>query len=208
MLQKKKTILLDLSLEEAGIRSNFHQKWRNCLNKSEKNGLTVRIEQDYATFLQFIPLFNELINEKKFSVDLGSDFYGGVQKVAPVGDKFIIMLAENEGRVIAGHVASNLGDTCVYLLGAADKTGREMNAAYLLQWKAIQLGKAAGLRWYDLGGIDAEKNPGVYTFKKRMGGQERTLPGPYQMKPVGAKATLAELGEKLYTRLKPYLARL
>jgi len=208
MHQKKKTILVDLFQDEAAIRGNFHQKWRNCLNKSEKTNLSIRIGNDYATFQEFNLLFNELISEKKFSVDLGSDFYAAIQKLAPDYDKFIIMLAEHEGKVVAGHVASNLGDTSVYLLGAADKTGRVMNAAYLLQWRAIQLGKAAGCRWYDLGGIDAEINPGVYTFKKRMGGQERTLPGPYQMKPAGAaRALLTQLGEKFYATLKPFIAR-
>ena len=31
---------------------------------------------------------------------------------------------------------------------------------------------AGGLKWYDLGGIDPDGNPGVYRFKARMGGSE------------------------------------
>ena len=205
--QQKKTIILNLSREEATIRSNFHQKWRNCLSKSEKAGVTVRAGKDPAIFQEFIPLFSKLITEKNFSVDLDIDFYSSVQRVAVEGEKFFVMLAEKDGEVIAGHVASILGDTCVYLLGASSNTGRKMNAAYLLQWKAIQLGKAEGCRWYDLGGIEPEGNPGVYKFKKRMGGQEITQPGPYQIQPKGAKALLTLLGEKVYTVLKPYLVR-
>lgn len=207
MPQEKKTILVDLCLDEATIRANFHQKWRNCLNRSEKIGLTVRTGSDYATFQEFIPLFNELITKKQFKVDLGIDFYASVQKAATFGQNFLIILAEYKGKVVAGHVASLLGDTCVYLLGAADKTGREMNAAYLLQWTAILLGKAAGCRWYDLGGIDSQNNPGVYMFKNRMGGQERILPGPYQLKPDGIRALLTQLGEKFYAFSKPFLIR-
>ncbi|NTU73054.1 aminoacyltransferase [Candidatus Roizmanbacteria bacterium] len=208
MPNKKKTILLDLSQDEGAIRKGFHQKWRNCLNKCEKNGLIVRIGKDYSMFQEFIPLFNELIAEKNFSVDLDVNFYADVQKGAASGDNFFILLAEYEGKPIAGHVASILGDTCVYLLGAANNIGREMNAAYLLQWKAIQLGKAAVCRWYDLGGIDPDENPGVYNFKKRMGGQEKTLPGPYQVNPAGIKSLLTQFGEVVYSFMKPYLKRL
>jgi lipid II:glycine glycyltransferase (peptidoglycan interpeptide bridge formation enzyme) len=205
MQQEKKTILLDLSLDEIEIRNKFHQKWRNCLNKSERNELNVVIGNDIVIFQRFIPLFHELIREKKFSVDLDIGFYENVQKSAVEKDKFVVMLAEYQGQPVAGHVASILGDTSVYLLGAANSIGRQMNAAYLLQWRAIQMGKELGCRSYDLGGIDSEGNPGVYTFKKRMGGQERSLPGPYQLSLNGPRAKLTHCAEKLYNNLKSYL---
>lgn len=207
MAQKKKTILIDLCQDEAVIRKQFHQKWRNCLNKSEKTALTVRAGRDHMLLHEFVPLFNGLVAEKKFSVDLDINFYLNVQLAAPEMDRFYIMLADLEGKPVAGHVASILGNTCVYLLGAADTLGRDMNAAYLLQWHAIRWSKAAGCRWYDLGGIAPEENPGVYTFKKRMGGEEKTISGPYQMHPVGVGAMLTRMGERIYTALKPYLVR-
>ncbi|MEE9432244.1 MAG: hypothetical protein V3V16_14435, partial [Melioribacteraceae bacterium] len=40
--------------------------------------------------------------------------------------------------------------------------------------------KSLGKRWYDLGGIDAEENPGVYTFKTGMGGNEVTSIGGFE----------------------------
>jgi hypothetical protein len=204
---KKQTILIDLSQDEVAIRKNFHQKWRNCLNKSEKSRLTVRVGKDQEIFQEFIPLFKDLVAEKKFSVDLDSVFYANVQKVAANQEKYVVILAEYEGKPIAGHVASILGNTCVYLLGAANNVGREMNAAYLLQWKAIQLGKAAGCCWYDLGGIDPDGNKGVYNFKNRMGGREITMPGVYQLGPFGGWAMLTQLGEKMFTAFKPYMVR-
>jgi hypothetical protein len=207
MPQKKKTIFLDLSQDVISIRKNFHQKWRSRLGKSEKNGLTVRTGQDASVFHDFIPLYNELINEKNFFVDLDVQFYANVQECAADGDKFFIMLAEHEGSTVAGHVSSILGNTCVTLLRAVNNIGRNLNAAYLLHWNTIQLAKAAGCQWYDLGGIDPEGNPGVYEFKSRMGGQEITIPGPYQIKPTGHRAILVPLAEKVYTALKPYLVR-
>jgi lipid II:glycine glycyltransferase (peptidoglycan interpeptide bridge formation enzyme) len=82
-----------------------------------------------------------------------------------------------------------------------------MNAAYLLQWAAIQKAKALGCQWYDLGGIDPEGNPGVYNFKKRMGGKEIILPGPFQITPGGWNTMVCTFGEKVFTFLKQYLVK-
>jgi hypothetical protein len=207
MPQERKTIFLDLSQDEGLIRKSFHQKWRNHLSKSEKNKLSVRSGQDTEIFEEFIPLLTELVEEKNFSVDLDVNFYAKVQECAADGDRFFVLLAEHEGEIVAGHVSSILGNTCVTLLRAVNNTGRNLKAAYLLHWSAIQLGKSVGCRWYDLGGIDPEGNPGVYEFKRRMGGQEISVSGPYQMNPTGARAMLTKLGEKVYIALKPYLVR-
>lgn len=205
--QEKKTITLDLTQDFDEIRKNFHQKWRNCLNKAEKSNLIIHAGKDISIFQKFIPLFNELILKKDFSVDLGIDLYADAHKLSPDSEKFFVTIAELNGTPVAGHVASILGDTCVYLLGSANVIGRNLNAAYLLQWQAITNAKNAGCRWYDLGGIDSLENPGVYKFKQRMGGQEKTLLDPYQINPTGMKAHLTELGERMYLFLKPYLVR-
>jgi hypothetical protein len=205
--QRKKTIILDLSLDLAEIRQNLHQKWRNALNTAEKKKLESRHGKDMLLLEQFIPLFNDLISKKAFSVDLGIDFYANVQSQSTDTEKFLVTLADNEGIPVAGHVASILGDSCVYLLGATNDDGRKLNAAYLLQWEVIKQAKAMGCRWYDLGGIDSEKNPGVYRFKQRMGGMEVTIPGPYEKRATGARAFLVHIGEKIYSALKPYLVR-
>ena len=199
------TIVVDISCDESEIRKRFHQKWRNCLNKSERSGLTVRAGKSSGFFKEFTPLFNDFLREKNFTVDLDAGFYERVQEEATEKDRFYVSLADYQGQVVAGHVASMLGDTCVYLLGAANRKGRDLNAAYFLQWQVIQSSKAAGCRWYDLGGIDPEHNPGVYDFKKRMGGQERALPGPYELHPGGLRTFLTRCGEGVYRRLKPLL---
>jgi hypothetical protein len=73
---------------------------------------------------------------------------------------------------VAGLVASALGDSAIYLLGATSDDGLTAKGAYLLQWTLIRWLKENGVRWYDLGGIDPEGNPGVYTFKKGLSGTD------------------------------------
>jgi len=198
----KQTILIDLSQSLEDLRKQFHQKWRNCLNKGERGIVTFKSGTEASYFEEFKPLFENLVVEKKFSVDLDFDFYADVQRLASVEDKFIVTLAHVDGVAVAGHVASALGDTGVYLLGATNRLGRKVNAAYLLQWQAIVKSKTAGCLWYDLGGIDPEGNPGVYRFKKRMGGVEVVLPGPFEYEASGWRVPLTSAGEWLYKRMR------
>ena len=57
-------------------------------------------------------------------------------------------------------------------LGATSDDGLNAKGAYLLQWTLIQWLKENGIKWYDLGGIDPEGNPGVYSFKRGLSGTD------------------------------------
>jgi len=166
------TILLDLGRSEEEMRKGFHQKWRNCLNRAGKSDIEVVRGTDIKLFDQFEPLLDELKKKKEFHVDLGVDFFRNVQRNAEAREKLIVHLARCEGEIVAGHIGSVVGDTSVYLLGAANDAGNKLSASYLLQWNFMLESKRQGCRWYDLGGIDQDGNPGVYRFKSRMGGEE------------------------------------
>src|SRR5208283_6155309 len=60
--------------------------------------------------------------------------------------------------------------SAIYLLGATSDDGLKSKGAYLLQWTLIQWLKGNDIRWYDLGGIDPDGNPGVYSFKRGFSG--------------------------------------
>jgi len=64
------------------------------------------------------------------------------------------------------------------------------------------MAREAGCQFYDLGGIDPEKNPGVYHFKKGMGGEDVTVPGPFEFYPGGLRRILVSSCEKVYTILR------
>ncbi|MBP7051873.1 MAG: peptidoglycan bridge formation glycyltransferase FemA/FemB family protein [Phycisphaerae bacterium] len=197
-----RTFLLDIARPPEEIRRNMAQKWRNGLNQSEKRGLSIRTGTDPALLREFCDLFSRFIDRKGFTVDLTPPFYLAVQEKAPEADRFEINLAEVDGTVVAGHVASLLGDTSVYLLGASSDEGLKAKASYLLQWRAIQSARERGLRWYDLGGIDPEGNPGVYHFKSGLGGQDITAPGPVEYAASGFERAAVRGCERAYRLLR------
>ena len=52
---------------------------------------------------------------------------------------------------MAGLVASAMGDSAIYLLGATSDEGLKSKGAYLLQWTLIKWLKECGFKWYDSG---------------------------------------------------------
>jgi len=197
-----RTFLLDIGRPLEEIRKNFARNWRNHLNSAEKGKFTIRTGENLELFAEFCELYEELIQRKQFEVDLDARFYAQVQDQLADGERFRISIVDIEGKVAAGHVASMLGDTCVYLLGASNQEGLRSKASYLLQWHIIQVARKQDCQWYDLGGIDPERNPGVYDFKKGLGGIDITAPGPFEISPSGLKAYLVAGGEYLYRTVR------
>jgi lipid II:glycine glycyltransferase (peptidoglycan interpeptide bridge formation enzyme) len=201
------TIIVDIGRSLETIRKQLNQKWRNCLNSSEKQNITVACGSSLELFEKFKELYKQLRSRKDFEVDQDDEFFMKVQNVLDEPEKLYISIAEIDGTPIAGHVSSMLGDTCVYLLGASSEQALKTKAAYLLQWHAIKVAKEKGCRWYDLGGIDPEKNPGVFHFKQGMGGEEMVSPGPYEYYPNGLKRVLVKGCEKLYRVVRHFRSK-
>ncbi len=196
-----RTILVDIQRELSDIRRGFDQKWRNVLNKAERQELNVVRGTGSALFRQFGELHSALVVRKQLEVDLGPEFFLKMQDRLPESERFVVHLATQDGKVLAGHIGAYHGDTAVYLLGAANDQGLKTNASYLLQWRVIEYAKERGCSWYDLGGIDPERNPDVYRFKARIGGADIVAPGPYESGSA-LRRQLVRATESLYRMIK------
>jgi hypothetical protein len=161
-----RTFVLDLtpSLEE--LRRNLDQKWRNQLNRAEKNNLQVQRGTGPEDYQVFLGLYEAMWRRKKFDTTVNVHEFGRICADLPESQKFQILICRKEGRPVCGIVCSTVGRQGIYLLGATNDDGLDAKGAYLLQWNIISWLKNAGFHSYDLGGIDPELNPGVYHFKR------------------------------------------
>lgn len=197
-----RTFLLDLTPSLEDLRKGLDQKWRNNLKRSEKVELSLTVEKNIKCFERFEVLYKPLVQKKKFQVDLSPSFYGKMQEQLANNEKFQVLLGYCDGECIAGHISSQLGNTAVNLFRANSEVALKNRAAYRLQWQAVQCAKQTGLTWYDLGGIDPDENPGVYRFKKGMGGIDVTAPGPFEYYPDRIRKFWVMGGERVYRHLK------
>jgi lipid II:glycine glycyltransferase (peptidoglycan interpeptide bridge formation enzyme) len=176
-----RTLLLDLSPTMPEIRKSFDQKWRNQLNRAEKNNLKIIEGNIDALYQIFLDLQEEMRDRKKYLAGVDYNEFRNIQKDLSEQLKMIIIICEYEGKALTAAIGSLIGDTGIYLLGATGNEGMKMKGAYLLQWRLIEMMKESGYKWYDLGGIDPEENPGVYHFKSGISHKEAHHIGQFEV---------------------------
>lgn len=172
VLPVERTFLLDLGPPLDQLRKRLDQKWRNQLNRAERNNLEIKIGKDNADFELFARLYWEMMNRKRFETTIDIDEFGRLFEALRAKSELVLLLCYAGDEVVSGIVCSALGEKGIYTLGATSDSGLQSKGAYLLQWSMIRWLKEKGFRYYDLGGIDPESNPGVYHFKKGLSGQD------------------------------------
>lgn len=193
-----RTLRVDVALPIDAMRKQLEQKWRNQLNAALRNNLEVVEGEDVELFRRFLLLYDEMMARKRFETTVNPRQFARMQELLQEGEKLRIALAGRDGRWHAGVVASSLGQTGIYLLGATAAEGLKSKASYLLQWHMLEHLHARGCRWYDLGGINPQINPGVYHFKSGMGGQEVRQLGCYERAPDRVRLGLLHWAERLH----------
>ncbi len=89
-------------------------------------------------------------------------------------DGFKIRIARKDKKPLAAMLTLRHKDTMVYKYGGSDPAYNNLGPMHLLYWKAIQDGKALGLRFFDLGRTDSGQ-AGLITFKNRWGAKQLSL---------------------------------
>jgi lipid II:glycine glycyltransferase (peptidoglycan interpeptide bridge formation enzyme) len=191
----RETFLLDLKDSTAALRANTDHHWRRNLAKGEKTGVEITRSVQLEDFDKFERIFLELTKQKNFKANQDVRFFKDVQSDVPERQKLILHLAWHGRELVAGHLGSFVGDTAIYLLGAANAKGRDSRASYLLHWAVIEYARSVGNVYYDLGGIDQDQNPGVYRFKKGFNGRPVADVGPFECSPDTVRRGLLHLLE-------------
>jgi lipid II:glycine glycyltransferase (peptidoglycan interpeptide bridge formation enzyme) len=173
-----RTFLLDLAPGLEELRKRLDKKWRNMLSRAEKNNLKVIAGSGSAEFRTFCLIYNQMRKRKTFETTVDVEEFARIQEELQEPHRMRILICEDRGVPMAGLVASAMGDSAIYLLGATSDDGLNSKGSYLLQWTLIKWLKENGIRWYDLGGIDPRVNPGVYSFKKGFSGADVTQLSP------------------------------
>ena len=167
-----RTFLVDLAAPIEELRKRLDGKWRNMLKQAERNGLTVISGQGTGEYRAFCEIYTQMRKRKAFETTVDAEEFALIQEALPEAQRMQVLICQDKGVPVAGMVATAMGNGAIYLLGATSDAGLNSRGAYLLQWTLICWLKERGIRWYDLGGIDPEGNPGVHHFKKGLSGAD------------------------------------
>jgi lipid II:glycine glycyltransferase (peptidoglycan interpeptide bridge formation enzyme) len=198
-VQFRNTVLLDLNGSEEDWLKRMKQKTRYNLRLAQKNGVKIRLakEEEYP---ELYKMYAETSIRDGFMIRPQS-YYLDVWQTFNQAGMLSPLVAEVDGKMVAGLVLFHFGKTAWYLYGMSSAAHREKMPNYLLQWEAMRLAREKGCITYDLwgapddfGGTDAMA--GVFRFKEGLGGEVLRTCGAWDY-------VVAPLGYTLYENVLP-----
>jgi peptidoglycan pentaglycine glycine transferase (the first glycine) len=174
--------VLGLEKTEEELLIGMKPKTRYNINLAQRKGVTVRVgeQKDLLTVWQ---LFLETATRTKIRLHPQNYYFAMWEHLGP---HVKILIAEYNGKPLAGMLLTLFGDTATYLHGGTSLQMREAMAPFLLHWEAIKIAKNLGYKNYDFGGIAETGAPdhpwaGITRFKKGFGGFEVVYPGAFDL---------------------------
>ncbi len=195
-----RTMRVDLTPDASVIRQRLHQKWRNQLNGAERNGLKVLEGTDDHLYAAFLRIYDEMLARKQFDSSVDPRMFRQIQSILPSDQKMLIALCLKDENPLCAVVTTPVGNAGIYLLGATSNDGMKSKGSYLLHWSMMNRLRERGCKWYDLGGVNPQANPGVYHFKQGMGGEECLQLGTYSHSGGSLSSLLVTLADNFRNR--------
>ncbi len=171
------TVFIDLKPGEEQLLNRMKPKTRYNIRLSRRKGVRVT-EVDASRLDEWLALCretaarNHLVHQDRrhFEALLAARDHHPND-----GTSLHLLMAEADGRPLAGMFLAISESQACYLYGASSSHHRNKMAPHALQWGAIRRAKAVGCRYYDMFGVAPSASPshpmyGLYRFKTGFGG--------------------------------------
>jgi hypothetical protein len=172
------TILVDLTPDQEQLRASLAQKWRNILNKSEKENLQL-VWDSRGLYVRW--LLNNYKAQKKERGYSGpsAEIIKCLAKRFSESSDLKLGVAKVDNQPIGAILILCHKPTATYLVGFVNDMGRKYGAHNFLLWNAMIELRNSGIKSFDLGGVNDESAKNIKKFKQGLGGDSHMLPGVY-----------------------------
>lgn len=150
------------------IRSGMARNWRNHLSRAERSGVRV-MRGNAATLDRLIATEGQQRGERRYRA-LSDGFCRALPK-----DCLRLWEWRKAGAMQAAMAFIRHGTSASYHLAWGSNLARAENVHHLMLTRAAEALHAEGVRWLDLGSLDAVKAPGLARFKLGTGAGLRRL---------------------------------
>jgi peptidoglycan pentaglycine glycine transferase (the first glycine) len=188
-IQPLRTLVVDLSGEEARILGRMKQKTRYNINLALKKNVIITTQVELGAFYDLMKITGQ---RDQFGIH-SLAYYQRAYELFHEKNQCQLFMAEYEGQPISGLIAFKTAVRAWYFYGASSNVHRDKMPNYLLQWEAMRWAKSQGCGQYDLWGVpDADQATleanfasrsdglwGVYRFKRGFGGALIRSLGPW-----------------------------
>ena len=172
------TFHLDLSQDEKVRRQALTANWRHNLNRGENRGTCVQVLDNDEALVSVYRLYRRVADLKRIAPTKSLEDLKALRDILASSFTLGVAMSE-EGKPSAFRAFATVGKRAQELLAGVSAEGRKTYASYLLMWRLIQLARDQGVVLYDLSGADPKHAPGVYNFKKGIGGRMVNLLGEW-----------------------------
>ena len=173
-----KTIWLDITLPEEVLRANLKQKWRNMLNKGEKQGFMVEWSDNTDLFSWLLTNYQE-DKAKKGYEGPSALVLAALMKCFSEKGRALTGRVLLDNKAIAGILVFCHGSAATYQIGWTAEEGRKTAAQNFLLWQTVLRLKQRNIFDFDLGGINDESAKSIGKFKEGLGGEVFGCAGQY-----------------------------
>ncbi len=171
------TVLIDLTRDEATLRSDMEASWRNKLSKAERSELQVQKAglkpAQYRWLLEAEAKQRQKRGYRAMPLEMTESWQGAKAEGAG-GDKgagIAVFRADLKRDAAAGMLFLIHGKRATYHVGWTSDEGRTNAAHNLILWTAMKDLKARGVKVLDLGGVNTQSGAGIARFKLEAGGK-------------------------------------
>jgi peptidoglycan pentaglycine glycine transferase (the first glycine) len=173
-IQFRNTVWIDLTRREEDLLAAMKQKTRYNLKLAQKKGVSVRVGGE-ADFGMLYRMYAETSVRDGFVIRPEA-YYRQVWRTYLGEGMLEPLIAELNGKPIAGLMLFFFARKAWYLYGMSVAEHREAMPNYLLQWEAIRRARFHQCDVYDLWGApdqfdESDSMWGVFRFKQGLGGQ-------------------------------------
>ena len=160
------TLLLNLEQEEEALKKNLSKNWHRNLKRYKHDLLSIT-RWPNPDIDKIISLYAQMESYKGIKKSYSNDEL--ISLIQNFNEQIILFRCEINGELVGIRAAIIKDKKAWDFLAATNPIGRKYYASHQLFWTLLMECKAQGVKYYDFSGVDPEKNPGVYNFKRGTG---------------------------------------
>jgi hypothetical protein len=201
-MQPRYRLVLDITPDEATLRTAISSSNRNLINTAPARGLKLRISSDPADLSEFLAMQRQTAARQRITMHPDTYYHQLAKTLLPTGTAHLYF-ADHEDGPVASAICIDFAGTRYYVYAATyPELNRELKAAVALLWWMILDAKTHGLSTFDYGGVAPADQPdhpwaGHTRFKKSIGGQTISSAGTWEIPLNAAKYHLYRLARKV-----------
>jgi Acetyltransferase (GNAT) domain len=164
--------VIDLRCDEKTIFSKFH---KDCIRRKIQRAGKEKLQYAEGRSNELLKMFYKLYVRNRRRQHVPPQPFRWFQSLSDcLGPAMQVRAAFQGNRLAASIVTLQFRRTLVYKYGCSDPQLNKLGGMPWLFWKTIHEAKGMGLHELDLGRSDWD-NPGLITFKDRLGGEQSVL---------------------------------